>query len=172
MINRFTGRYRFLSNFYPAAVTLDGVTYSSVEHAYQAAKTLDAHIRLIFISHYLCLRCNKRQAYESYGCKHCGHRGVVFRPVTAGDAKRPGNTLTIRHDWFAIRVRVMEDLVRKKFTTHTELGNRLLLTGDEELIEGNTWGDRFWGVCRGEGENQLGKILMKVRTELRQVQQQ
>ncbi len=48
-----------------------------------------------------------------------------------------------------------------------DLAQRLLATGDAELVEGNNWGDRFWGICRGEGRNELGKILMKVRDELR-----
>jgi hypothetical protein len=43
----------------------------------------------------------------------------------------------------------------------------LLATGDKELIEGNTWGDTFWGVCNGIGQNHLGKILMAKRTELK-----
>jgi predicted NAD-dependent protein-ADP-ribosyltransferase YbiA (DUF1768 family) len=60
----------------------------------------------------------------------------------------------------------MEDLVRLKFTTHPDLCERLLTTGDAELIEGNSWNDTFWGVCRGKGRNELGKVLMKVRSEL------
>ena len=61
----------------------------------------------------------------------------------------------------------MEECVRFKFTHHTELRDALLATADVELIEGNTWGDRIWGVYQGEGENHLGKILMKIRSELR-----
>jgi hypothetical protein len=61
----------------------------------------------------------------------------------------------------------MESLVKEKFTRDTELGAKLVATGDEELVEGNYWGDTFWGVCRGVGQNHLGKILMKVREELR-----
>lgn len=138
MIDRFTGCYRFLSNFYPALVTLDGVTYSSVEHAYQAAKTLDPR-----------------------------QRTMILRAKTSSDAKRLGNRLSIRHDWYYLRLVVMEDLVRQKFTNHQHLRDVLLSTGEQELIERNTWGDRFWGICEGVGENHLGKILMKVRHELR-----
>jgi len=57
--------------------------------------------------------------------------------------------------------------VREKFKQE-DLKQMLLDTGDQELVEGNTWNDTFWGVCRGEGQNNLGKILMKVRMELRQ----
>jgi predicted NAD-dependent protein-ADP-ribosyltransferase YbiA (DUF1768 family) len=42
----------------------------------------------------------------------------------------------------------------------------LKATGDEELVEGNWWNDTFWGVCNGVGENNLGKLLMKIRAEL------
>ncbi len=53
-----------------------------------------------------------------------------------------------------------------KFTRHFDLREKLLATGDRKLVEGNTWGDTFWGVCRGNGKNHLGKILMKIRAEL------
>ena len=43
----------------------------------------------------------------------------------------------------------------------------MIETGDEYLEEGNTWGDRIWGTVNGKGQNNLGKILMRVREELR-----
>jgi len=61
----------------------------------------------------------------------------------------------------------METLLREKFSKDPELRAKLLNTGTSKLVEGNTWGDRFWGVCRGQGENNLGRLLMKVREELR-----
>jgi predicted NAD-dependent protein-ADP-ribosyltransferase YbiA (DUF1768 family) len=60
----------------------------------------------------------------------------------------------------------MEGLVRQKFSKDPVLRQRLLDTGDQDLVEGNTWGDTFWGVCRGQGSNWLGRILMDVRAEL------
>ena len=62
----------------------------------------------------------------------------------------------------------MEEIVRAKFTQNPKLGEQLLSTGNADLIEGNTWNDRYWGVDvrSGAGENHLGKILMKVRSEL------
>jgi len=138
-IDSFSAEYRFLSNFWPAVVEYEGITYPSVEHAYQAAKTLDRRER-------------RRVA-------------AIAEP---GDAKRAGRALpNQRPDWEQVKLRVMEECVRYKFTRHAELRQRLLATGDAELIEGNTWNDRFWGVCDGQGENHLGKILMKVRAELR-----
>jgi ribA/ribD-fused uncharacterized protein len=137
-IDSFQGSYRFLSNFWPTSVTFDVVFYPTVEHAFQAAKTLDLRIRA-----------------EIRDCK------------TAADAKRLGRRAPLRPDWEKVKIPIMESLVRQKFAPNTELAESLLATGNADLIEGNTWGDRFWGVCRGEGENRLGKILMQVRAELR-----
>lgn len=47
-----------------------------------------------------------------------------------------------------------------------ECRDQLLATGGVELIEGNDWGDAFWGVCGGYGQNWLGVLLMLVRSEL------
>ena len=62
----------------------------------------------------------------------------------------------------------MLDVVRAKFDQHPDLAQKLLATGDEELVEGNDWGDIYWGVYKGRGNNMLGKILMRVRAELRE----
>lgn len=137
-IDRFEGEYRFLSNFYPAEVELNGDMYSSVEHAYQAAKTIDP---------------NKRK--------------VIREANTAGQAKRLGKYITLRVDWENIKLSVMEDLVRQKFTKHEELKKKLLQTDNKELIESNYWRDFFLGVCKGKGQNYLGKILMKIREEVK-----
>ena len=61
----------------------------------------------------------------------------------------------------------MLNLVRAKFKQNPGLAEKLLNTGERELVEGNQWGDTFWGVCSGKGENVLGKILMQVRLEIR-----
>jgi len=131
-IDTFSGRHRYLSNFSPAPVKLDGVTYPTVEHAYQAAKTLGDQTH--------------------------------FQTGSPGDAKRRGRVVGLRPDWESVKVAVMLDLLRQKFADRDRM-SALLGTGDAELIEGNTWGDRFWGVCRGSGENHLGKLLMQVRAE-------
>lgn len=133
-IVEFRGEYRFLSNFYPAEVELDGKEYPSVEHAFQAAKTL-----------------NPLSRARIHVCE------------TAGGAKRLGKTVPLREDWEEVKIDVMTNLVTQKFSRHPELKEKLLATGDRELVEGNWWGDTFWGVCRGTGENHLGKILMQVR---------
>ena len=136
-IKSFTDKYRFLSNFWPAQVLFDGVTYLSVEHAYVASKTL-------------CLET----------------RAKITKIHSPGQVKRYGRTLVLRPDWDDVKLGIMRQLVTSKFSSH-HLAQLLLATGDAELIEGNTWGDKFWGVCRGEGSNHLGKILMDVRAQIR-----
>ncbi len=136
MIAAFTGASRFLSNFWPVNVVLDGMVYPSVENAYQAAKTLDV------------------QARRS------------FQTISASEAKHLGKKLPLRSDWETVKLAVMEGLLRQKFAD-PDLRERLLATKDQLLEEGNHWGDTFWGVCRGQGHNHLGKLLMLIRDEIR-----
>ena len=76
--------------------------------------------------------------------------------------------MKIRKDWDDVKLDVMLWGIREKFKNE-DLRQLLMETGEEELVEGNWWGDKFWGVSNGEGENHLGKILMRVREEVRQV---
>lgn len=137
MIDRFTGEYEFLSNFYPSMVMLHDEVYDTVEHAFQAAKSNDPSIR-----------------------------AAIARCTTPGKAKRMGRTVRLRPEWEEKwRLPVMEHLLRQKFHNNP-LRAWLKATRPHELVEGNTWNDRFWGVCAGEGENHLGRLLMKIRDEL------
>ena len=137
-IDRFEGGYEFLSNFFMHPVTLDGVIYPSNEHAYQAAKSVNPD-----------------------------EREFVRACATPGQAKKAGRrNVTLRADWEEFKLKVMEDLVRQKFHD-SDLKKQLLDTGTSELIEGNWWNDTFWGVCNGKGEKHLGRILMKIREELK-----
>jgi ribA/ribD-fused uncharacterized protein len=136
-ISAFQGKYRFLSNFWPTVVHYDGLAFSSVEAAYQAAKCPEAESRL------------------------------AFQNIGPSEAKKLGRSIRLRSDWDEIKLRVMLDLLREKFgPSHEELREQLRNTGDAELVEGNYWGDRYWGVCNGTGENHLGKLLMQVRQEI------
>ena len=60
----------------------------------------------------------------------------------------------------------MYDVVNSKFTQNKKLAEQLMATGEDDLVEGNDWGDRYWGVCRGVGKNKLGQILKRIRSEL------
>lgn len=138
MIDSFSGEYRFLSNFYPAEVEFEGMMYPSTEHAYQAAKTLDLKSR------------------------------AMFQGGTAGQAKRLGQVIILRDDWTNdnVKISVMYAVLLDKFTRHQDLRKQLIATSPNELIEGNTWNDTFWGVCDGKGKNHLGKLLMSIRQEI------
>ena len=83
-----------------------------------------------------------------------------------GQAKRIGRRIELRPGWDDVRDEIMLDLIRIKFYLPS-LATKLLATGDAELVEGNYWGDTYWGVSRGRGENRLGQILMQVRDEIR-----
>ena len=138
MINEFKGRYYFLSNFYNSPITWDGITYLNNEAAFQSAKVTD--------------RLTRKK----------------FANLDPSTAKRKGRHVTLRPDWENIKSDVMYEICLAKFSQNNELKNKLLATNDEYLEEGNTWGDKVWGVCDGVGENRLGKILMRVRSELSQ----
>jgi ribA/ribD-fused uncharacterized protein len=135
-IDSFKDNYKFLSNFAfcPNGVLFEGLVYSTAEHAYQASKTLDPD----------------EKAYVRF-CE------------TPGKAKRAGRNITLREDWELVKIENMREIVLSKFTRNEGYLKSLRATGDAELIEGNTWGDTFWGICKGQGENNLGKILMWVR---------
>lgn len=140
VIDSFDGEFEFLSNFHAHPMTVGGIEFMTLEAAFQASKTFDQAERL-----------------------------MVASKDTPGKAKRAGKKVTLRPDWEDVKVRVMLGLVRRKFQD-SRLRELLLATGDADLIEGNNWNDRFWGVCKGAGRNELGKILMGVRSEIRATQ--
>lgn len=137
MIDSFSGEHEFLSNFYPCVVVYEGWEYRTSEHAYQAAKSCDPTVR------------QKIQA--------------TLKP---GIAKRLGRQVQLRPDWNKIRRDVMYEILSNKFSGENELGRMLLNTFPHELVEGNWWGDKYWGVCKGVGSNWLGKLLVMRRNEL------
>jgi ribA/ribD-fused uncharacterized protein len=136
-IESFKGKYEFLSNFYNAPVKYEGIFYLNNEAAFQSAKVLSKEERLDF---------------------------EILQP---NDAKRLGRRVKLRKDWEQVKDKVMYDCVKDKFERNEELGKKLLETGQVQLIEGNWWNDDYWGVCKGKGQNKLGKILMQIREELK-----
>lgn len=137
-IREFHGEYRWLSNFWPCRITAWGLPFPSLEAAYQAGKCAKQAERMRFVG------------------------------LTAGQAKRLGRSIVMRPDFDQYKVTLMRGLLALKFAQRSELAARLLATGTVPLIEGNKWNDTFWGVCRGVGQNQLGKLLMERRTELQE----
>jgi ribA/ribD-fused uncharacterized protein len=141
-IVRFSGDNRFLSNFYPAIVTLGMLQYSTVEHAYQAAKTLNS-----------------------------SQRRTIRYAESPGAAKKLGSKVDLRSDWERVKVGIMRTLLREKFKPRSDLAKKLQTTGQVQLIEGNTWGDTYWGQCPvGFGTNMLGLLLMEIRTDLNRLE--
>jgi len=135
-IREFTGMYAFLSNFAPSDISYENIFYPTVEHAFQAAKTLIPSWRL-----------------------------EIQNTPTPGLAKKLGRRLPMRPDWDVIKVGVMHSLLSLKFQPNFPLARSLEATGMCHLAEGNSWGDTFWGVDQntGVGHNHLGRLLMFVR---------
>ena len=107
---------------------------------------------------------NAEAAFQS---AKCPDRMEEFCRLNPSAAKRLGRRVELRADWNEVKDQIMYEVCEAKFTQNDSLKCKLKDTGDAILIEGNSWGDRIWGVCNGVGENRLGKILMRIRDELR-----
>ena len=140
----FFGEYRWLSNFAPVDVELDWVVYPTVEHAYQAAKTTDLEYRANFL---------KATVTDARNAKRLCPKGT-----------------RVRTDWNHVKEQVMLDLLLQKFSKEPYL-SKLLDTENCYIEETNPWKDTFWGVCvhSGKGENRLGKLIMQIRKDLREI---
>lgn len=138
VIDSFSGEFRFLSNFWIVDVLYENVLYRSSEHAYQAAK-----------------------------CKNPEEKILFSNPkLTAAGAKKLGKKVEVVDNWESIKFKVMYDIVTCKFEQNPDLQKLLLNTSNALLIEGNTWGDVYWGQYNGKGQNHLGQILMQIRDKL------
>ena len=141
MIDNFRGKYRFLSNFYPCTFECDGLEWQSSEHAFMSRKCLD-----------------QPELFER-----------IRNARTPSDAKLLGKKARLPDDWDAVKISHMEEILRQKFSI-PDLRAQLLDTHPEELVEGNTWGDKTWGCVKVNdewvGQNYLGKTLMKIRDEI------
>ena len=138
MISSFRDDHFFLSNFYPAEVRVGRIVFPTSEHGYQYFKSMDLR-----------------------------YRANILKCKTPAEAKKLGKAATLVPFWEHVKVGIMYKLVHEKFFQNPELAKWLIETKDEELVERNTWNDTFWGVCKEKGQNYLGKILMKVRKEIK-----
>lgn len=147
-IEKFRGEYFFLSNMYELDVPIPskvGILVPTSEHAYQSAKFVNPDTQLQIAS--LATGIETKE--------------VAHRLTDAGEPVHP--------NWQTIKIGVMLGVVRDKFNMNPDIAELLVTTGDQELVEGNTWGDRYWGVDpigSDNGLNNLGLILMQVRSEL------
>lgn len=138
VIMRMVREYAFLSNFYERAITYNGITYLNSEAAFQAQKTKTESEKLSFTN------------------------------LSPRDAKALGRRVNLRNDWEVIKDRIMYEVVKAKFQQNPDLKDKLVATGNAEIVEGNYHHDRYWGVdlTTMQGCNKLGKICEKVREEL------
>lgn len=142
VIDRFNNENKFLSNFQASTIFYEGKKYATVEHAYQAQKSVDP------------------QEQEE-----------IRNAISPSQAKKLGRRVKAWDGWSDAKAALMLELLRLKFQ-NPFLRHKLLATGEAILIEGNTWHDRFYGICRctkcnNQGLNVLGKLLMQVRDEIR-----
>lgn len=143
IIDEFNNEYSFLSNFFTSPITYGGITYQSVESAFQAQKTKTFQER------------------------------VQFKDLKPNEAKRLGRKVELREDWEDIKYQIMYELCWLKFWDNKELGLLLDATYPKMLVEGNHWHDNIWGRCTcpkckdKASYNMLGKILMRIRMERR-----
>ena len=140
MIREFQGEYRWLSNFAPVKIILEGREYPSVEHAYMSAKS-------------------EKEQWKIF----CADQNN-----SAGQIKRKSKNLVLVENWELIKVETMKTCLSQKFEKNPYKA-RLLKTGEEDIQEGNNWGDTFWGVClkTNKGKNTLGKLIMSIRDNLK-----
>ena len=138
---RFVDKYAFLSNMYPCKVHYNGETFPCVETAFQFQK------------------CTNTSDAE----KFIDDRGFWVWGYTA---KCIGKKVKLRKDWNEVKLTIMYELLEDKFYHNEAFREALKNTGDIEIVEDNDWGDTFWGVCNGRGQNMLGKMLMEIRSNI------
>lgn len=134
--------------------------------------------RYYFLSNYYT--CEVLYDGLVYSSAECAYQSSKVQPsdrhkytvCSSPEAKRMGRSEIVDPNWHNGKLLTMLKIVYNKFSSNLHLLERLLETGSQELIEGNTWGDTYWGVCNGIGENNLGKILMIVHTKFQQEFQQ
>lgn len=139
-VKGFFGEYRWLSNYHVCEVIYDGESYTSSEAAYQASKTEDEYVK-----------------------------GLI-RKMGPKESRDYTKKIKPRKDWESIKKQVMYDVLKDKFSRNFILKEKLLETGTKYLEETNYWNDTFWGVYEGRGKNHLGETLMKIRNELKLVE--
>jgi ribA/ribD-fused uncharacterized protein len=137
-ILEFRGDYRWLSNMTPCIVTLDGVAYRSVEHAYMSAKSDDAE-----------------------------WKEFCFNTESPYTVKQKSKDIILVDNWQNIKINVMYSLLEQKFNQEP-FRQKLIDTGDCYIQEGNRWKGTFWGIDldTNKGTNHLGNLIMKIRDTL------
>jgi len=142
-IKGFFGDYSWLSNFHLCSVYQNSYAFKSSEHAYMFAK--------LNLDHYAQTEVeNFYTQVKNMSCK---------------EVKKWGQSIVLREDWEIVKYEAMASIIFDKFYRNKDLREKLLQTENRYLEETNWWNDQFWGVdYLNGGQNNLGKILMKVRS--------
>ena len=142
-IIEFQNQYFWLSNFFATPVAMDGYVFPASENAFMSGKSKDI-------------------TWKQF----------CTTETNPGAMKSAGRKVKLIDNWDVIRIDAMLKALRAKFSDPI-LRAKLLATGNRQLIEGNRWGDKFWGVCiktpQHVGQNNLGKLLMQLRYELQPI---
>ena len=133
MIRGFVGQFFFLNNSYITSVIFEDIRYSSSEAAYQAQKCVDIK--------------------DKY----------AIAKMSPSEAREYVDTVQILDNWDSLKDSIMFDVCYAKFVQNPMLMEKLILTGDRELINYNMYGDTYWGVSENKGQNKLGVILKEIR---------
>lgn len=169
LIDWFDGsQFDFLSNFHPSPLMLPERIYRhlGIDAVADRAKEIAASVQF----------GNGEAAFQAFKADNVDQFLDIAESESPGHAKGLGRRCKMRRDWNDVKVDVMREVVRAKFSPQNpDLVERLLGTGYAELVEGNTWGDAVWGRPLGhyrfagtqKGENLLGQLLMQRRSELR-----
>lgn len=136
-ITRFRGKYLFLSSTYICPIEYNGIKYNNSEVAFQSMK------------------------FDEVGMRR------QIAKLSAKEAREISRKYPLKNEWHKIKDAIMYDITLCKFKQNKDLAKMLLSTGNKELIQENDWNDTVWGTVNGIGENKLGKILMRVREEIK-----
>jgi predicted NAD-dependent protein-ADP-ribosyltransferase YbiA (DUF1768 family) len=140
-VNIFRGENRFWSNFWLHPIRAFGYECKSNEHGFQALMTLDEDVR---------------------------QKILAFPTPREAKMESMNEDFPLRHDWANVQIDIMRELINQKFSLENshELAYKMYQSFDFDICEGNNWGDTYWGICDGVGENNLGKLLTEKRNEV------
>ena len=144
-VGSFSGDLEFLSNMHKIPIYFNESKYDNFQPDFKVYPSSE-------------------NLYQALKCKYIKDR-ELFQNVDPYKSKRIGKTVEIRYDWDNVRLEAMKLAIDLKFK-NIELAEKLIDLPDDKIIEFNNWGDRFFGICNGEGLDHLGKILRAKKQQI------
>lgn len=144
-VGSFSGDLEFLSNMYKIPIYFNESKYDNFQPDFKVYPSSE-------------------NLYQALKCKYIKDR-ELFQNVDPHKSKRIGRSIEIRSDWDNVRLEAMKLVIDLKFK-NIELAEKLIDLPDDKIIEFNNWGDRFFGICNGEGLDHLGKILRAKKQQI------